>query len=150
MASAIDTETANPADLPGAFAGPTNLVFNGSHAEPGAAPAPEPTRRIINRSGGRAWRRAFSPLTLRILAVNVLALALLAAGFLYLGKYQAGLIDQQIESLKTQGKVFAAALGEGAVLELSRRGRGSVAGFSATNDAPAGRADQDPGAAIRP
>jgi two-component system sensor histidine kinase ChvG len=49
--------------------------------------------------------------------VNVLALALLAGGFLYLGKYQASLIGQQIESLKTQGEVFAAALGEGAVLD---------------------------------
>jgi two-component system, OmpR family, sensor histidine kinase ChvG len=58
-----------------------------------------------------------SPLTRRILAVNVLALALLAGGFLYLGKYQASLIGQQIESLKTQGEVFAAALGEGAVLD---------------------------------
>jgi two-component system, OmpR family, sensor histidine kinase ChvG len=122
MASAIDTETTNPADLPGAFAGPTNLVFGGSHAEPGAASAPGPAPRAINRTGGRAWRRAFSPLTLRILAVNVLALALLAAGFLYLGKYEAGLIDQQIESLKTQGKVFAAALGEGAVLDSADEG----------------------------
>jgi two-component system, OmpR family, sensor histidine kinase ChvG len=47
----------------------------------------------------------------------VLALALLAGGFLYLGKYQASLIGQQIEALKTQGEVFAAALGEGAVLD---------------------------------
>jgi two-component system sensor histidine kinase ChvG len=46
-----------------------------------------------------------------------LALALLAGGFLYLGKYQASLIGQQIEALKTQGEVFAAALGEGAVLD---------------------------------
>src|SRR5947208_13789035 len=66
-------------------------------------------------SGGRRW--PVSPLTRRILAVNVLALALLAGGFLYLGKYQASLIGQQIESLKTQGEVFAAALGEGAVLD---------------------------------
>jgi two-component system sensor histidine kinase ChvG len=66
--------------------------------------------------GGRR-RRAFSPLSGRILAVNVLALAILAGGFLYLGKYQASLIDQQIESLKTQAKIFAAALGEGAVLD---------------------------------
>jgi len=58
-----------------------------------------------------------SPLTRRILAVNVLALALLAGGFLYLGKYQASLIGQQIEALRTQGEVFAAALGEGAVLD---------------------------------
>ncbi len=47
----------------------------------------------------------------------MLALALLAGGFLYLGKYQASLIGQQIEALKTQGEVFAAALGEGAVLD---------------------------------
>jgi two-component system, OmpR family, sensor histidine kinase ChvG len=66
------------------------------------------------QSGRR--RRAFSPLTGRILAVNVLALGILAGGFLYLGKYQASLIDQQIESLRTQAKIFAAALGEGAVL----------------------------------
>src|SRR6266436_9281438 len=66
-------------------------------------------------SGGRRW--PISPLTRRILAVNVLALALLAGGFLYLGKYQASLIGQQIEALKTQGEVFAAALGEGAVLD---------------------------------
>src|SRR6266478_965073 len=67
------------------------------------------------QSGGRRW--PISPLTRRILAVNVLALALLAGGFLYLGKYQASLVSQQIEALKMQGEVFAAALGEGAVLD---------------------------------
>ena len=68
----------------------------------------------------RRW--PISPLTRRILAVNVLALALLAGGFLYLGKYQASLVGQQIESLKTQGQVFAAALGEGAVLDSADEG----------------------------
>ena len=72
------------------------------------------------RGGARRW--LFSPLTRRILAVNVLALALLAGGFLYLGKYEASLIDQRIESLKTQGEVFAAALGEGAVLDSADDG----------------------------
>src|SRR6201984_1840161 len=62
----------------------------------------------LRRGSGGRW--PISPLTRRILAVNVLALALLAGGFLYLGKYQASLIGQQIESLKTQGEVFAAAL----------------------------------------
>src|SRR5207244_6765726 len=66
-------------------------------------------------SKGTRW--PISPLTRRILAVNVLALALLAGGFLYLGKYQASLVGQQIEALKMQGEVFAAALGEGAVLD---------------------------------
>ena len=66
--------------------------------------------------------RLLSPLTWRILAVNVLALALLGGGFLYLGKYEASLIGQQIESLKTQGEIFAAALGEGAVLDSADEG----------------------------
>jgi len=71
-------------------------------------------------SGGRRW--PISPLTRRILAVNVLALALLAGGFLYLGKYQASLVGQQVESLRTQGQVFAAALGEGAVWDSADEG----------------------------
>jgi two-component system, OmpR family, sensor histidine kinase ChvG len=84
----------------------------------------EPASRLAYRLGRRLGRRRqgggrwpISPLTRRILAVNVLALALLAGGFLYLGKYQASLVSQQIEALKMQGEVFAAALGEGAVLD---------------------------------
>ena len=95
MASAIDTATAEP-----------------------ASPSSHALRRIVHqRRGNSGGRWPISPLTRRILAVNVLALALLAGGFLYLGKYQASLVSQQIESLKTQGEVFAAALGEGAVLD---------------------------------
>ena len=90
--------------------------------EPGAASAHGfgPRVSLRPRSGGGRW--PVSPLTRRILAVNVLALALLAGGFLYLGKYQASLVGQQIESLKTQGEVFAAALGEGAVLDSPDEG----------------------------
>jgi two-component system sensor histidine kinase ChvG len=78
-------------------------------------------RRLLGKHGagfrpGLGWR-ALSPLTGRILAVNVLALGILAGGFLYLGKYQVSLIDQQVESLKTEARIFAAALGEGAVLD---------------------------------
>src|SRR6185437_11854280 len=64
----------------------------------------------------------FSPLTRRIIAVNLLPLALLAVGFLYLGKFESSLIGQQIESLRTQGEIFSAALGEGAVLESGEEG----------------------------
>ena len=115
MASGIDIATAKSAaaasapstafaDHPGAPRSP---------ARPSSSPGPG--IGLWPRTGGRRW--PVSPLTRRILAVNVLALALLAGGFLYLGKYQASLIGQQIESLKTQGEVFAAALGEGAVLD---------------------------------
>jgi two-component system, OmpR family, sensor histidine kinase ChvG len=72
----------------------------------------------------RRWLRwpSVSPLTRRIVAVNVLPLALLAVGFLYLGKFEATLIGQQIESLHTQGEIFAAALSEGAVLDSADEG----------------------------
>jgi two-component system sensor histidine kinase ChvG len=62
-----------------------------------------------------ARRGRLSPLTLRILAINVVALALLGGGLFYLGEYQRNLVDAQTGALKTQGQIFAAALGEGAV-----------------------------------
>jgi two-component system sensor histidine kinase ChvG len=90
-------------------------VIDIATADPGSSSSPALDRTIYLRRGNSGRRWPISPLTRRILAVNVLALALLAGGFLYLGKYQASLVGQQIESLKTQGEVFAAALGEGAV-----------------------------------
>ncbi|CAO3416786.1 Sensor histidine kinase ChvG (EC 2.7.3.-) [Azospirillum endophyticum] len=60
-------------------------------------------------------RRGVSPLTLRILAVNVLALLVLLAGLLYLGRYQDRLIQAETEALATEARIFASALGEGAV-----------------------------------
>jgi two-component system, OmpR family, sensor histidine kinase ChvG len=71
----------------------------------------------------RRWpRRRISPLTLRILAVNVLALALLGIGLLFLGEYETSLIDTEQQALKTQGEIFAAALGEGAVIDSVAEG----------------------------
>ncbi|HLF58396.1 MAG TPA: sensor histidine kinase [Alphaproteobacteria bacterium] len=69
-------------------------------------------------SPAAAKRGPFSSLTRRILAVNVLALAILVAGLLYLGQYEKGLIRAHMEALQTQGEIFAEALGEGAVAEL--------------------------------
>ena len=59
----------------------------------------------------------FTSITARILAINVLALALLVAGFLYLDQHQRGLSDAKIDALTTQGRLVAAALGESAVAE---------------------------------
>src|SRR6266446_5865564 len=116
MASDIDTAIVESAASP---ASPSATVADEISPSPGslggASRSPGAGIGLRQRSGGRRW--PVSPLTRRILAVNVLALALLAGGFLYLGKYQASLIGQQIEALKTQGEVFAAALGEGAVLD---------------------------------
>jgi two-component system sensor histidine kinase ChvG len=91
-------------------------------------PAPDAAERAPASAGYRLhWRPGLgglfvSPLSRRIIALNVLPLALLAVGFLYLGKFEASLIGQQIESLHTQGEIFAAALGEGAVLDSADDG----------------------------
>ena len=65
---------------------------------------------------GRAKTRSYvSPITRRILAINILALLLLVAGLLYVGQYRKGLIDNEIAALNIQAELFAAALGEAAV-----------------------------------
>jgi two-component system sensor histidine kinase ChvG len=59
-------------------------------------------------------RQLISPLTRRILTINILALALLLAGLLYLVRYEENLIDAEFQALKTEGEIFAGALGQGA------------------------------------
>ncbi len=83
--------------------------------DPGEAPATQAVgeggeghRRRVGR------RRLISPLTRRVLAVNVLALALLVAGLLYLDEYKASLLEAELVALRTQGEIVAGALGEGA------------------------------------
>ena len=55
-----------------------------------------------------------SPLTRRVLVVNILALGALVAGLLYLGQYEDGLVEAELASLHTQAEIFAGALGESA------------------------------------
>ncbi len=128
MASVIDTATADREPAPEPTAAPGHRSA-GPADPPSRGPVPprpppqsrgEPRFRL-NRLHHFRWRRV-SPLTRRIIAVNVLPLALLAVGFLYLGKFEASLIGQQIESLHTQGEIFAAALSEGAVLDSTDEG----------------------------
>jgi two-component system, OmpR family, sensor histidine kinase ChvG len=128
MASAIDTASAEAsaptAELEAAPRGPGAAAeANGGWSSQDDARA-EPAGKS-RPAGRRSWRfrwPSVSPLTRRIVAVNVLPLALLGVGFLYLGKFEASLIGQQIESLRTQGEIFAAALSEGAVLDSSDEG----------------------------
>ena len=63
------------------------------------------------------------PITRRILAVNVLALGILVAGVLYLGQYRRSLISTELAALGIQAEMFAAALGEGAVITVGSVGR---------------------------
>jgi two-component system, OmpR family, sensor histidine kinase ChvG len=64
------------------------------------------------RSRAAFRRRWVSRLTLRILAVNLIALATLAGGVLYLDSFRIKLIEQRREELMQQAHQMAVALGE--------------------------------------
>lgn len=63
---------------------------------------------------GKVHRR-ISPLTVRILTLNALALIILVAGLLYLGEYRQKLIDNELAAMRTHAEIFAVALGETSV-----------------------------------
>jgi two-component system sensor histidine kinase ChvG len=71
---------------------------------------------------GRLRRRRFSLLTWRILAINVLALAVLGGGLLFLGTYRQNLIEAELQSLTTQAQVFAGAVAEEASTDVDGMG----------------------------
>jgi two-component system sensor histidine kinase ChvG len=115
MASVIDIANTEPAAMTAAEPA-LETAPEIAPAMPVRAPLPAGESKAPPRRARFPWPR-LSSLTRRIIAVNVLPLALLALGFLYLGKFEASLVDQQVEALRTQGEIFAAALGEGAVLD---------------------------------
>jgi two-component system sensor histidine kinase ChvG len=96
----------DPADRPGYIAEPAQEA-------PADAPRPQPAHRAV-RTAARKRRKRFSALTQRILAINVLALAFLLGGLLYLDTYREGLVEARLQSLRIQGELIAGALGESA------------------------------------
>ncbi len=78
----------------------------GVAAESGTAPATAPSR-----PRRRLWG---SPLLRRILLLNVLPPALLAAAMLYLDQYQNGLLAAEVEALRTQARIYAGGIAEAA------------------------------------
>ena len=63
------------------------------------------------------WLPLTSPLTWRILAVNMVAPVLLVGGLFYLDRYKNELIAAELESLRIRAEMVGAALGEGAVID---------------------------------
>ena len=57
-------------------------------------------------------KRWVSPLLRRILLLNVLPPALLAAAMLYLDQYQNGLLAAEVEAMRTQARIYAGAIAE--------------------------------------
>lgn len=78
--------------------------------------SPEVREAGMERTHGRRRRRSFSKLTARVLAINLLALFILLGGLLYLGRYEERLILAELEALRLEGQIFAAALAEGATV----------------------------------
>jgi len=59
-------------------------------------------------------RRIISPLTIRIMAVNLFALIFLGVGVLYIDQVQNTLLQSRIEELVKDANIMAGALGESA------------------------------------
>ncbi len=76
-----------------------------SAAEQAVQPRPAPA------AGRRRW---VSPLLRRILLLNILPPALLAAAMLYLDQYQNGLLAAEVEAMRTQARIYAGAIAEAA------------------------------------
>ena len=63
----------------------------------------------------RQSRALLTPLTRRIMAVTLVAPVLLGLSLLFLDEYEDSLIATEIDALRTEGELIAAAIGEGAV-----------------------------------
>jgi two-component system sensor histidine kinase ChvG len=88
---------------------------------------PELARRVKRLRRGlilrlRAFARAArarlaSPLTRRIVMLNIGGLVALLVGFLYLDQFREGLIDARVQSLQVQAEIIAAAIAASASVE---------------------------------
>jgi len=83
----------------------------------------------------------FGSLTRRIVVLNLVALAVLVGGILYLNQWRAGLIDARVQSLRVQGEIIAAAIAASATVDsdviqvdpdrlLQLKSGGAVSGLS--------------------
>ena len=69
---------------------------------------------LVQTKTERRRRRWLSPLLRRILLLNALPPALLAAALLYLDQYQNGLLAAEVEALRTQARIYAGGIAEAA------------------------------------
>ena len=68
----------------------------------------------------RPFRHGFSSLTRRIVVLNLIGLAILVSGILYLNQFRAGLIDAKVQSLQTQGEIIARAIAASAGVDAGQ------------------------------
>ncbi|WP_119167173.1 stimulus-sensing domain-containing protein [Algihabitans albus] len=88
-------------------------------AEDGQAAAAKASAKQLDTPSHRrrpAWR---SPLTRRILALNMLVLLIPVLGLLHLDQYRQSLIDSELKALQVQAETFALAIGSAAVVDTA-------------------------------
>ncbi|WP_425069470.1 stimulus-sensing domain-containing protein [Reyranella sp.] len=121
MASDIDTATPEPGAHP-----PGHQTLSARIAAALGRLFPRSVRKAAGASGAtdspsllrrrRSVSRGYSPLTRRILLLNLIPVALLTLGAVYLSDYEEELIDSELASLLVQGEMVAAGIGEVAVV----------------------------------
>src|SRR3990170_1735762 len=99
---------------------------------PDAATVKARVRRLLRAGRERArsvlswlaeylpFRHGFSSLTRRIVVLNLIGLAILVSGILYLNQFRAGLIDAKVQSLLTQGEIIARAVAASAGIDTDQ------------------------------
>src|ERR1700722_2139025 len=102
--------------------GRSTATSNASARSSGTSTRPStPSRRSTASATGttmiRKAKRYISPITQRILAVNLSALLILAFGLLYSGQYEREMINGEQNSLQVEGRLLSAALAGGGVRE---------------------------------
>jgi len=67
-----------------------------------------------NAANARRW---LSPITRRIVLINLIGLVVMVGGTLALNNFRAGLVDARVAALSTEGELIAGALAESALIE---------------------------------
>jgi len=110
---ASDTDTATPDRPPRRSLGDALRRLLPTFRLKPRAEARRETPSMLRR---RRQTRRHSPLTRRILLLNIVPVALLALGAVYLSDYEDELIDAELASLLVQGEMVSAGIGEVAVI----------------------------------
>lgn len=92
-------------------AAPGRAAARGAAADKVRGEEAQSTRPVRHRP--RGWR---SPLTRRILTINVLVLLIPVLGLMHLDQYRDSLIAAEIDSLRIQARAFSLSLGSTAVV----------------------------------
>lgn len=97
---------------------PEGEVSSAATAEDTAAAKRHP-RDLFKRAGRYFAALTFSSLTRRIVFLNIVGLAALVGGILYLSQFRAGLIDARVQSLLVQAEIISGAIAGSATVETN-------------------------------